>query len=459
MLKKIRKIEGKVLLKDLQPISAKEYELSAGVREQIGKIIEERSAYIKKGVCDGEIVNPDRNWKQADDNAAYNAFIFVFSAPYDTINNLRFFAPYFTGYQLMTFSWTASSEPIKKVPKNYDVFLDNILNKPDVFTRLFLKITSYMPDHLIAHAPKILGEIGWEVEGHPVNHDIYVYQERLNLLYESGIINYLQSKIDRNQDINILEIGAGYGGLAYFLKVIFPKANIFLVDIPESLMFSSLYLSITRAKYKHLIYDGADKTLIGSNKFDYNFIPNYLFDDLLFSNLKVDLAINTLSFAEMSEAQVGHYAAGIKKMLGTEGLLFEQNHKVTASVTGCNCKEALEKHFIFKKDFSENELVTLEKITLGTPTIWANQEIEKIIEEQYRPFKKNEWYIFLKRKRIKYFLSFMTWFWAAFNLIRKILKRIFGEKGYRRIVVLYNYICAKVWYVLKGKTMLNKMGH
>src|SRR5262249_30834400 len=92
----------------------------------------------------------------------------------------------------------------------------------------------------------------------------------------------------------VLEIGAGYGFLASkFLQKF--NSKYIICDIPESLLFSGLYLAL----------QGRDVSL--SMDSEVTLVPNYWFDGIG----NVDLVINTLSMSEMSEYQVRVYAEGI----------------------------------------------------------------------------------------------------------------------------------------------------
>ena len=93
----------------------------------------------------------------------------------------------------------------------------------------------------------------------------------------------------------------GYGGLAYYLAKLIPQLRIVIVDIPESLIFSSLYLSLSLLRrHSHLRESrGAGRHIPCRTRRVARFIPNYLFDGLLETGSQFDLAINTLSMSEM----------------------------------------------------------------------------------------------------------------------------------------------------------------
>ena len=175
--------------------------------------------------------------------------------------------------------------------------------------------------------PHKFGEIGWKVDGRIVTWDTCVHVERLALLYEGGLLqqNHPRSVIQK-KPLTILEIGAGFGGLAYYLKKILPQVRYYVLDVPESLIFSAIYLSVLFPEDGNYLLDlNASDTVLKDWSPGFCFLPNFLFPKLLKSELKIDLAINTLSMSEMSEAQVRVYCEGIRQLLGTAGVFFEQN--------------------------------------------------------------------------------------------------------------------------------------
>ncbi len=93
----------------------------------------------------------------------------------------------------------------------------------------------------VMQVPNILGECGWWIDSALVNADVVDYQERINLIDNGGLIDRLSDKRPR-----ILEIGGGYGALCSALTSIFSPSQYVICDLPESLLFSGLYLSLAQ---------------------------------------------------------------------------------------------------------------------------------------------------------------------------------------------------------------------
>lgn len=60
-------------------------------------------------------------------------------------------------------------------------------------------------------------------------------------------------------------------------------------------------------------------------RFDHLFVANYLLDEFAESLGPIDLAVNTMSFPEMSKAQVSFYAEMFRRLLRPDGVVFDEN--------------------------------------------------------------------------------------------------------------------------------------
>ena len=111
----------------------------------------------------------------------------------------------------------------------------------------------------------------------------------------------------------VLEIGPGSGNLMYCIDKFFNQSQIFLVDLPSSLLFSIVNL------------------LSKENPLDCKFIlPNELYEGIDFSNYKyvflkddqinlvknnsIDLMGNTVSFAEMMPDTINNYFQNLRRV-------------------------------------------------------------------------------------------------------------------------------------------------
>jgi hypothetical protein len=188
-----------------------------------------------------------------------------------------------------------------------------------------------LPDTIIRSAPARFGEVGLRHRGAIVNHDTCAYYERISLMWRAGLL--------ADTRMSILEVGGGYGGLAYYISAILSGARYTIVDLPESLMFSAIYLPIAAQADLSSSYFDEDGIKVGR----FCFVPNFRYRAIL-TGENYDLAINTLSMSEMSEAQVRDYAEFIACSLTEDGVFFEQNQDNT-HLAMLDAKQIIKQYF------------------------------------------------------------------------------------------------------------------
>ncbi|MEK7684168.1 MAG: putative sugar O-methyltransferase [Verrucomicrobiota bacterium] len=377
-------VTGRVRLRDLRSISPEELERARRICETIERIVGSRADFIARNQLDPSISLPASNWSPEADQPFLLRYQHIVKGDHDVINKLRLYAQ-FSSYDLATQSVVTHGRLVPAVEDGFDEKMAQLVPEPDPWVRRYVLITRHVPPDIVPRYPKVLGEIGWDIEGKPVNHDVYAYQERINLMHEAGLIDWLRRRSQESGPANILEIGGGYGGLAYALTDIIPgQINYFICDLPESLLSSSIYLGITRPEYRHLIYDGTDRPVLQNVNAGraFAYLPNYMFDHFLAAGIKVDMAINTLSFPEMAESQVRYYANGLKKAISSTGVLFEQNED-GRWVGMLDCKPVLAEYFPYRKTIRSKSIPLLSK---GQADVWSNRKLDDILDGAFIPF-------------------------------------------------------------------------
>jgi hypothetical protein len=229
-------------------------------------------------------------------------------------DRLRLWSTHFTGWPLYSFG---NGEAV--TPESSAEAIDANLARSqllDRYPRRWHGMCAELPVSFQIGPPAKFGEIGARVyvasREVVVNQDTLAYFERLTLMRPGGLLELEQP--------NIVEIGGGFGGLAYYLVTGLHGCRYTIVDLPESLLFSAIYLPIV-LNIDLECEERADGSLhIGQLRFVPNFSAPNAFDR------GVDLAINTLSMAEMTEPQVRSYCAMLRPALGARGVFFEQNH-------------------------------------------------------------------------------------------------------------------------------------
>ncbi len=235
-----------------------------------------------------------------------------------------------------------------------------------------ISIADKLPPNLRLRPPKKFGEIGWWVSGQIVNHDLLGYQQIISLMFENGIIELLDERLKNNEIIRIVEIGGGYGALAFYLCQIFNmRIKYSIIDIPESLAFSSVYCSSIPFDVPTVLIEKTEKDQLIDQPCC-EFIPNVYSSVLEDRDTVVDLCINTLSLVEMSPDQVEHYCTLIQKLIGKTGMFFEQNR----SSNELALKSIFPKYFKkIRKCYSN--LFTHYKNFRGEANLWANFDWRK----------------------------------------------------------------------------------
>jgi putative sugar O-methyltransferase len=311
-------------LRDERPLPPDAYARADELCGRLRSLIADRVAFLARSGRDPAIHLPRGIW---DLNAPLHAASrLMLSGHPDVVRHLRLYAQAFTGYQLVSLDRSKGRGVPRIIPADLDDALAAKAANVDVIVDHHLDACRRLPETLHISPPGIFGEVGWVHDGRIINHDTHDYLERLALLADCGVLWELRHRTSQEPAPRILEIGSGFGGLAYHLKKLLPRARYVCVDIPESLAFSSVYLTT--------LFPDEDNALVTPDAPDglaadgpgVTFLPNFLFDDFVDFGRPFDLVINTLSMSEMAEAQVRHYCAGIAKLLSPDGVFFEQNH-------------------------------------------------------------------------------------------------------------------------------------
>jgi hypothetical protein len=230
---------------------------------------------------------------------------------------------------------------------------------PEPINNIHRRHTFNLPVGLIFQPPLRLGEAGWWKNGRFISIDQVYYQERLSLLYFGGLIDFLEQKINERGEARILEIGGGYGALAFGLKNYLPQASYTIVDLPNSLAFSGTYLTLLRPDLD--ISVGLERSPYG-----FRLVPVALAQQL---TEEFDLIINTLSMSEMAVYQVAEYCRLMKETwIKNGGFFYEQNFDNT-SVGLIHAEAVIDDHLEKRKSgFAPANFGLLR----GKPSVWQS---------------------------------------------------------------------------------------
>ena len=176
-------------------------------------------------------------------------------------------------------------------------------------------------DGLLVPESPALGGFGYDIGGRLFNVDTLKFYEVLIGMERGGVLAAVR---DRERPV-VCEIGAGWGGFAYQFKTLFPRSTYVIVDFPELFLFSATYLS-TVFPDARLAFVGAGESPAEAGDADFVFVPQTLASRETIGS--PDLAVNMVSFQEMTDAQVRHYA----EMAGGAGcpLIYSFNRERSA---------------------------------------------------------------------------------------------------------------------------------
>jgi putative sugar O-methyltransferase len=156
---------------------------------------------------------------------------------------------------------------------------------------------------LVPESPE-LGGFGFDIEGALYNVDTLKFFEVLLALDRSSVLADLRDGEDRKL---VWEIGAGWGGFAAVYKTLFPNTTYVISDLPETMLFSATYLLTRLPDARFAFVPETDISTLAADALQYDFVftPNTVLEDLTLPRL--DLALNMVSFQEMSTPQVDDY--------------------------------------------------------------------------------------------------------------------------------------------------------
>jgi len=329
--------QGFAFSEDTSSLSDVEFERACETLAWARDLIARRAALVSSDPAKAALALPDEGWR-ADhqpsfelDGATRNAqtsYELLAQGDRDIIRKMRLYGHSFTGYQLATLALAAQRPWLsRKLPDNWDEVLRFLAGPPDQAVMDYVAVAGALPSRLRVSPPRKFGEIGWLIDDVIINDDTYAYQERLALMYENALIKHLDQRLAERGILKVIEIGGGYGGLAHHLMKVFEgKLRYTIVDIPESLAFSAIYLGTLHPQDRNLLVGGGGPIALPAAP-GFSFVANFDHEQLTMDEDEVDLVINTLSLSEMSDNQIDDYCRAVSRWIGRSGIFFEQNHQ------------------------------------------------------------------------------------------------------------------------------------
>jgi hypothetical protein len=120
-----------------------------------------------------------------------------------------------------------------------------------------------------------------------------------------------------------IEIGPGTGLLALAIKQLLPNSAFVLVDLPETLAFSSIFLTMVSPDTRFLFLDGFERNPDSWKECDFTLITPEAARRL--PPASIDLALNTDSMQEMELPAIRDYFTRLRRLLRPPALFYSSN--------------------------------------------------------------------------------------------------------------------------------------
>jgi putative sugar O-methyltransferase len=318
----------------------------AGIKSAVGQVndlLNDWSSYVDRNGLDPRLFHTQNEW--AGIISVSQSRELRYRDDFQWVNYIRLLSP-FTGFYLPFLDRIGGAqlfgnevteriqaEIAHGIPENIVELMDTL----DPHERLAHvideqhRLTANIPSKFVVKMPLRGGEVGLMIDGAIVNPDTIYTQGRINSMYNFGILRAIEENIEKCGKCRVLEIGGGYGALARALHSLFPgKLEYVMMDLPESLWSAAGYMTVTGPT------DVLEPGQAFPDTFETLMIANYLAEECRTSLGPVDLAINTMSFIEMSEAQVRYYRDLIGEVLAEDGRCFIEGIPSKPEHVDCN---------------------------------------------------------------------------------------------------------------------------
>ena len=163
-------------------------------------------------------------------------------------------------------------------------------------------------------------------------------------IYANIIKNFLQN----NQKNIIIDLGAGYGKLSYYITKNLSNTTLVDIDIPETLCLASFYLSKCYPKKRNFFFGEGN---IGSDtlkNYDLIFLPSWEIEKI--NDDSIQLVVNKNSLGEMDPNAAENYLKHIHRI---SKYFFSMNHEFFKNKFNNNNTSLINSQFNKNRNFKE----------------------------------------------------------------------------------------------------------
>ena len=204
-----------------------------------------------------------------------------------------------------------------------------------------------VPDAYWAYEPELPAlsgtDYGYRVNGRLLSDVATDYQRYVCNLYRLGILQWMDQSAHRPV---VLEIGAGHGGFAQIFAAMSRRSHCYvIVDLPETLLFSAIFLNVHHPGKRIYAYapgDDLEAVIADRDSYDFILVPDYQLSRLG-SLERLDIAFNHVSFPEMPSEILREYLQFIHARL--DGYLISVNYRGVPDTGRALVDEVLSEYF------------------------------------------------------------------------------------------------------------------
>ena len=217
-----------------------------------------------------------------------------------------------TGLHGMNFSMVEKYMTPDKLIAEADlrVYMENCIR----YANLFLRSCRNVPVSVLER-PAIGNPYGYRLDETMVYIGAeyhYYYAEKIRML------------LQKMEHPIVMELGGGFGGMAYYLMRDVPHGTYIGVDLPENAALQAYYLMASFPDKKILLYGEEEIRDCDISKFDAIIIPNFAIETIFSDG--VNLSFNSYSLAEMSLETIESYLKTICRV--SSDYFYHVNHTV-----------------------------------------------------------------------------------------------------------------------------------
>jgi putative sugar O-methyltransferase len=166
-------------------------------------------------------------------------------------------------------------------------------------------------------------------------------------LYQHFYASQIKRLLEKKANKSILELGGGFGGMAYFIIRDIPNCSYLDLDLPENIALTSFYL-IKAFPQKNITLFGESDNLNEFKQGNKIFLmPSFVVKEL--NSDSIDLVFNSYSLAEMSKETIEFYMSEFERLISKSGYFYHLNHNSKSLVKSDDFGISLEKFCLLFK--------------------------------------------------------------------------------------------------------------